>query len=233
MDLYLPDGNEERLAAAYETRDPRLMATIITPNSEFLGCVNDVENTYWMRTPYRGYAGSNYDIETDTKTLYLYLYRKFVAEGKEGMIDRDYSDIDVPLIRYADVLLCLAESINEQGRTSEAIPYINEVRKRAGVAELNTPGNPYVQVSGQDDLRKRIQKERRWEPVWRGRDLFRRGTLPDAGRLLRQWRRQEGVVGHGQYRLQLAEDDRFYRWPIPQSEIDQNSNLSQNPFYNE
>ncbi len=29
------------------------------------------------------------------------------------------------------------------------------------------------------------------------------------------------------------EDDRFYRWPIPQSEIDQNSNLSQNPFYNE
>ncbi len=33
--------------------------------------------------PYRGYAGSNYDIETDTKTLYLYLYRKFVAEGKE------------------------------------------------------------------------------------------------------------------------------------------------------
>ena len=233
MDLYLPDGNEERLAAAYETRDPRLMATIITPNSEFLGCVNDVENTYWMRTPYRGYAAPNYDIETDTKTLYLYLYRKFVAEGKEGMIDRDYSDIDVPLIRYADVLLCLAESINEQGRTSEAIPYINEVRKRAGVAELNTPGNPYVQVSGQDDLRKRIQKERRWELCGEAVTYFdevRCRTLADYygnGGGKKEW---WGMVNTA---YSWPEDDRFYRWPIPQSEIDQNSNLSQNPFYNE
>lgn len=35
--------------------------------------------------------------------------------------------------RYADVLL-LAESLHEQGKTGEAIRYVNPVRERAGLA---------------------------------------------------------------------------------------------------
>ena len=42
-------------------------------------------------------------------------------------------DFDTPVFRYAEVLLSLAEAVNEQGRTGEAFQYANEVRQRAGV----------------------------------------------------------------------------------------------------
>ncbi len=40
------------------------------------------------------------------------------------------------IIRYADVLLMLAEALNENMATAEAIPYINQVRTRAMIAPL-------------------------------------------------------------------------------------------------
>ncbi|MEQ3162799.1 MULTISPECIES: RagB/SusD family nutrient uptake outer membrane protein [Parabacteroides] len=33
------------------------------------------------------------------------------------MPNRSYSPIDIPLIRYADIVLSLAECLNEQGKT--------------------------------------------------------------------------------------------------------------------
>lgn len=51
------------------------------------------------------------------------------------------------LIRYADVLLMLAEALNEQGKTGEAIPYLNQVRKRARDLSMPTytiPGSDFV-----------------------------------------------------------------------------------------
>ena len=62
-----------------------------------------------------------------------YWMRKFVARGTEYQAS-EYTGIDMPVFRYADVLLCLAEALNEQGRTGEAIAYVNKVRDRAGVA---------------------------------------------------------------------------------------------------
>ena len=40
------------------------------------------------------------------------------------------------VIRYADVLLMLAEALNEDGMTSQAIPHIDEVRNRAGLTNI-------------------------------------------------------------------------------------------------
>lgn len=71
----------------------------------------------------------------------LYSIRKFVTSGNE-YAHIQYNPVDVPIFRYADVLLCLAEAVNEQGRYGEAAGYVNEVRKRAGVAELNAPATP-------------------------------------------------------------------------------------------
>lgn len=39
MSKYLDNGNEARIKAVYESRDPRLMNTIITPYSEYLGAM--------------------------------------------------------------------------------------------------------------------------------------------------------------------------------------------------
>jgi starch-binding outer membrane protein, SusD/RagB family len=76
-----------------------------------------------------------------------------------------------PIIRYADVLLMYAEVLNEQGKTIEAIPYIEQVRQRAGLSE---PLSGYDKIS----LRELIAKERQVEFCFenhRWYDLLRTG----------------------------------------------------------
>ncbi len=40
-----------------------------------------------------------------------------------------------PVYRYSEVLLFLAEALMEQNKLSEAIPYLNQVRTRAGLGQ--------------------------------------------------------------------------------------------------
>ena len=90
--------------------------------------------------------------------------------------------INFPLIRYADILLSLAEAINEQGApTPEAYELINQVRRRAFAKPINTP-DPTVDLAGlnQVTFRAAIQEERKKEFVQEGQrwfDLVRWGTL--------------------------------------------------------
>ncbi len=63
-----------------------------------------------------------------------------------------------PVCRYAEVLLFLAEVLNEQGKLSEALPYLNRVRNRAGLNDVMT--------TGQDELGDIILHERRVELVF-------------------------------------------------------------------
>lgn len=74
------------------------------------------------------------------------------------------------VIRYADVLLMYAEALNENGKTPEALTYLNQVRNRAGLDGW----------SGltRDEARERIYEERRLELACEGHrwfDLVRTG----------------------------------------------------------
>lgn len=76
-----------------------------------------------------------------------------------------------PVYRYANVLLMLAECLNETGASGDAVPYLNEVRRRAGL-------DPFT-GSGQVDLRAAILHERRMEFAFENQrwyDLLRTGT---------------------------------------------------------
>lgn len=171
MDYYLPNGNEARIRKAYENRDPRLEMSVITPYAKYLGGDGGVDNYFTSRYPFRSQwieeknadgtiTRLPYDIRTDTQAMFYYLNRKFVAEGtSEG--NNFGLAIDMPLIRYADVLLNLAEALNEQGKTDEAIEAVNQVRARAGAQLLNS--NEPTTVTGQADMRERIRNERYWE----------------------------------------------------------------------
>ncbi len=231
MSKYLPEGNEERILAAYTDRDPRLEATIITPYATYLGAPAGIANTYTLRWPYRGSDGAEpFDLRTDTNTKFHYLFRKFVAEGTSEMSARDKSPIDIPIIRYADVLLGLAEALNESGRTDEAIPYVNKVRERAGIALLNS--NQHTTVSGQDNLRERIRNERRWEFVAEGITYFdeiRWGTwkekrFPEGAGLKEVW----GTPIYSYLYL----GDYVQTWAIPAAECEMNSNIKQSAGWN-
>lgn len=229
MSKYMDVGNEARIKKAYENRDPRLTASIITPYSEYLGADGATSYKYSLRWPFANNLAPWFDLKTDTNNRYYYLFRKFVAEGASEIPNRSYSPIDFPLIRYADVLLGLAEALNEQGgnKVEEAITYVNQVRNRAGVAPLNS--NAYTKVNGQDELRVRIQKERRWEFNGEGVNFFdeiRWNTwketkfFPGAG--LKQ------IWGESQYDNSWG-GDHYYIWAIPSTEINMNDNLTQNP----
>ncbi|MEO5998159.1 MAG: RagB/SusD family nutrient uptake outer membrane protein [Chitinophagaceae bacterium] len=74
------------------------------------------------------------------------------------------------VIRYADVLLMYAETLNENGKTAEAHTYLNMVHKRAGLAV-------YAGLT-QTDMREKIYLERRLELSFEGHrwfDLLRTG----------------------------------------------------------
>lgn len=63
---------------------------------------------------------------------------------------------NLPILRYSDVLLMYAEALNEQGRTEDAIPYVYQVRNRAGLTD------PLTGYNG-ESLAALIAKERQVE----------------------------------------------------------------------
>ena len=62
------------------------------------------------------------------------------------------------MIRYAEILLGYAETLNELGDSKNAVKTVNLIRKRAGVGELDENKN-----WNKDELRQRIYKEYRVE----------------------------------------------------------------------
>ena len=227
MTKYDVSGNEARIKSAFAGRDPRLAATVITPYSDYVGgYAAGAAQTYQIRWPYRSEISPSFDLRTRATGNMLYCIRKFVAVGKE-YANPLYNPVDVPVIRYADVLLCLAEAVNEQGRTSEAAGYVNQVRRRAGVDELNS-GPAWLRVSGQEDMRTRIQDEKHWElaceeqlyleelrwGIWKDRKFGNGGGLKQC------WGSTVYSYTYG--------GDAFLKWAIPSAEKEKNTNLLQN-----
>ena len=228
MSLYLPTGNEERIKAAYANRDSRLNATVIVPYGTYLGRPQfGSDQTYTMRWPANNEQPPVLDLFSDSRNQLFYLYRKFVYEGSTEIINRQYGAIDFPIIRYADVLLMWAEALNELQQTGEAINKVNEVRARAGIAALNS--SAATTVAGQEDLRDRIRNERRIELAGEGISYFdelRWGTLKE-----KVFTANGGVnqVWGGITVPYVWKGDYITTWPIPQTEIEMNPNLKQNP----
>ena len=229
MSKYLPSGNEARLRKAYENRDPRLEATVITPYAEYNGAIGSKEYTYTLRWPATNSDEVEpYDLRTDSQTLFYYLYRKFVAEGSSETPNREYCPWDYPLIRYADVVLMLAEAINEQGFKQEAVDLVNSVRERAGAALLQTTdaGKP-TYVSGQENMRTRIRNERRWELSLEGVNLYDEIRWRTIGDWCKTGDGSKEIWGTVVNPFSWG-GDYLYTWAIPSTECERNSNLVQN-----
>jgi hypothetical protein len=121
-------------------------------------------------------------------------------------------------VRYADVLLLLAECLNELNRTTEAVDIVNNfVRSRAWGGTL--PDNKkWDGGMSQDEFRVMILDERMRELCfegWRRFDLIRTRNLLSLIPARNKWAQQSGTIS-----------DIHYRLPIPIIEIKQNPNLS-------
>lgn len=89
---------------------------------------------------------------------------------------------DIPVLRYADVLLMLAEAINNQsGPTTEAIGYVNQIRLKHGGAPIGDLS--VADIASKDAFNAAILKERGWDLFFEGVrkvDLIRMGKYQTA-----------------------------------------------------
>jgi hypothetical protein len=221
----------EKLKAMYAQRDPRMDATVILPYTIYKGWVNNAAKDCEMVIADDGLYHSNetYGYVRNAYNINAYMWRKFCSEYDFGgqMTDRANSPINWPIIRYADVLLMLAECYNQSSAPDQtkAVSLINQVRQRAGIALLNS-GPSWLVATTKDEVFKRIQQERAVEFALEGIryfDLKRWGILVEKtnGQV------QADILGKKVGTVKNI-TDKYNLWPIPGSEIDLNSALTQN-----
>lgn len=126
------------------------------------------------------------------------------------------------LIRYADVLLMLAECENELGNSSVAVGYLNQVRDRPDVAMPHYPTAQYP-TGSKDQVTKAIMHERSVElgdEEVRNIDIMR-------------WRNKGYYPTLAPEPLSYFQKGRDELLPIPQAELDNNPKVTgdQNPGY--
>lgn len=180
-------GPTENLTDAYDAADERRNASVFNRFNETVG-------------------GAAYDVPFSR-----YYFRKYWDVTVPSEFEATTSEIDFPVIRYADVLLMYAEALNETGRSNEALAAVNQVRSRANLADLTG--------LGQDALRDAILDERRFEFAAEGHRWF---DLVRTNRL-------EQVVEAAKPGVNV--EPKHYLFPIPQRELDLNPNLKQNNGY--
>jgi hypothetical protein len=145
-------------------------------------------------------------------------------QNSDGNYANEYdwrSGINERLLRYADVLLMYAESLNETGDTPGAYTYIQMVRSRVGLPNLSTAKPGLSQAA----MREQIGHERFLEFPLEGHrfdDIRRWGWLQDASKLA--WLKTRDV----EFNSYAAGREYF---PIPQLDVDNNPGTIQNPGY--
>ena len=146
--------------------------------------------------------GHNYD---DLFSYNRPAFRKFMPATVEEL-NQNYSAINIPLMRYANVLLMKAEILNKQGHPEQAIPLINQVREVHG-------DMPAMKGTSQAEVQAQIEHERMIEfPLenYRWYDL-------------RRWEKlSEALQAAGRSGFEEAKNA-FY--PVPQTELNANESL--------
>ncbi len=119
------------------------------------------------------------------------------------------------IIRYADILLMYAEALNENGKSAEALTYLNLIRARARNGQNGLL--PDITTNNKEELRRHILQERKMELAVEGLRFYDLIRTELAEEVL-------GPLGFIKGKNEV--------FPIPQSEIDiSQGRITQNPGY--
>lgn len=138
-------------------------------------------------------------------------WKKYQNYYKDANEDQE-SGINFKYLRYADVLLMMAECENEVGTQDDAIDYINEVRERASLGDL-----PYG-----------LSKAEVFDAIVHERKVELAGEQVRFNDILRWNLAATELAGTN---FQAGKNE---LWPIPDREISSNENVTaadQNPGY--
>lgn len=244
----------------FANRDPRLDLYAARPHSRYMGFQFEPNasfaqvNNYWpvinagASEPTRQ---TNADATNAYRSFSGYLWRKHAdLTDFETTSVSGFSDLDVGIFRYAELLLIYAEAKIEQGNIDESVyQAINQIRARAGMPALATN-------LSQAELRTALRYERKIELANDGLRWYdlRRWNIADEvmngyiylNRLANPWplnaisrldenanpvyNHQVAVKSFGTQEVVYKKNKDEY-WPISGQEIDANKNLVQNPGY--
>lgn len=191
-------------------RDPRLAVTVLYDSSDERG--PDFTSVYGS-----SWTSHGYDADYGNRAW----YHKYLDDYyRIDQFEVFSSPINFRVIRYADVLLMYAEALNNLNRTAEAYQYVDRVRQRANLAKLSDIRPNMTQAQFLSQLMHERVTELSGECL-RWNDLARWGYFDDATKLAELKARDSEFnnfqVGRNKY------------MPIPQTELDINTNMSQNP----
>ena len=224
----------------WANKDPRFFATFYTQGTAWKGGILDFhrgirlpDGTIQTDGSYNGIlANGDQDYEGTCIGILKYL-----DESHDNMAGANSgwptSKQDWQIFRYAEVLLNYAEAAFELGETNDALDAINQIRDRAGIAELTSID------------RDKIHHERRVELFYEGHrywDLRRWRTA--ATELSKPWSGIRYVydVQTGKYQIKIVDNidgesnipqfrEENYYFPITISRTSNNPNLVENPDY--
>lgn len=218
----------------YAHRDPRMEATILYPGAPFKPAGATTDSYY---DPLDASSPDYYASGNNTSPS-GYVVKKYTSNL--GDFDNLFqSGLNMTVIRYAEVLLTDAEAKIELNKIDPSVyADINAVRNRAGM-----PSVDQAVYNSQTTLRGLVRNERRVEFAFEGLRFFdiqrwkigaqvmngpvygaKTGTVdPNTGKYT--------ITGNSLKLETRTFADKNYLWPIPQSEIDIDKNLKQNPGY--
>jgi hypothetical protein len=163
------------------------------------------------------YTNSSGEAITAEESLNRVVAMKYPVEPNP--VRGEWMTHDYVIMRLAEVYLTYAEAQNELNNSSEALKYINLIRKRAGLEDYST-------LLTKDGIRDAVLDERGWELYFEGYrrdDLIRHGKLMEKARTV--W----------EYYLDIPwtySNDTFRNlFPIPAEAMIKNPLLVQNPEY--
>lgn len=231
----------------FANRDPRLEVNILHDGEEMYGVTIKV-------APLKS-SGSTGIAQHGDATATGYYQQKWLDPSIDPQSAGWEMGKDWVTIRYAEVLLTYAEAKNEVSPLDDlAFEAVNQIRRRVGMPELQkTDATKPTYCATQDDLRQRIRNEWRVEFALEGGkrqwDIRRWGIAKDVlnapflgikykmvddpinadskdgGKVCVLYEGDNVKLAGSRY------EDHNYIYPIPQSEIDLNPKLTQNPGY--
>lgn len=185
--------------APYANRDPRIYANLFIPG------VSD-------------WRGEVYDASLSGFSPFFAIRKWVDLDATIGEGGCSCNETNFILYRYADILMYYAEAVNEMsGPTADVYDAINQIRARVGMPAV-APG------LSKEQMRDVIRHERHVEFPWEG---TRRDDLI-------RWNMASEVVPNVTLFGETLDQRVFVSpkhnlFPVPQKEIDQNPNLTQNP----
>jgi len=156
---------------------------------------------------------------------YIFKHFNTIANGSSGVAGSRNNNLNVPLIRYAEVLLVYAEAQNELGSpTPEAYNAFKRIRDRAQLV------TPELGTYNQTTFREAVWRER-WHEL-----CYEQITWFDMVRLRKVYNETtngfDNFVGHVNKSSNQTLQEKHLLFPIPRAELQNNPNLTpQNPGY--